>query len=97
MLRFLKVSGVSLEPEYHHGDYVLVARLPGRLASYEPGAAVAFRQPGYGLLIKKVARVDPGGCLTVIGLGASSVDSRDFGPVQPEAVLGRVIWHIRKP
>jgi type IV secretory pathway protease TraF len=49
-------------------------------------------------MIKKVERIDQGtGELFVIGSHDSSVDSRHFGPIGREALVGKVIWHIRKP
>ena len=98
MLRLIKVRGESLSPEYQEGDYVLASRLPLLLGRLRPGDAVVFQQPGYGLLIKKVAAISPDGArLEVLGAHPESVDSRRFGPIEQRAVGGKVIAHIRKP
>jgi hypothetical protein len=35
--------------------------------------------------------------LFVVGYHPDSVDSRQFGAVLPQTILGKVIWHIRRP
>ena len=57
---------------------------------------IVFRQPGYGMLIKRVDKVlDAGRAFEVRGTQVESIDSRNFGSVPRERVLGKVIWHIR--
>jgi type IV secretory pathway protease TraF len=54
--------------------------------------------PPYGTLIKRVEQVLEGGqSFFVIGTHPLSVDSRQFGPVSRQALLGRVVWHIPRP
>ena len=97
ILKLLKVTGQSLEPEYNEGDFVLVSKIPFLLASPRPGDVLAFRQPGYGALLKRVEHLEPDGGLYVLGTHPNSVDSRHFGPVRPKDVLGKVIAHVRRP
>ncbi len=96
MLRLLKIRGDSLSPEYSQGDFVLVSKIPYYLTHPSPGDVIAFHQPGYGLLIKRVQSPIPEGGVNVIGDHKDSVDSRVFGPVKEVDILGKVIWHIRK-
>ncbi len=96
MLKLLKVVGDSLSPRYEHGDFVLVSRIPFLLRSPSPGDMIAFHQPGYGVLIKRVQAVTADGSLDVTGTHPESIDSRVFGPVRATDVIGKVIWHIRK-
>lgn len=98
MLRLLKVTGQSLSPRYNEGDFVIVSKIPFFFACPKAGDVIAFRQPGYGTLIKLVDQVDPAsGELLVIGTQPESVDSRVFGPVRQTDLLGKVIWHVAKP
>jgi signal peptidase I len=98
MLRLLKVTGNSLSPRFQEGDFVIVSKIPFFFAPARPGDVVAFRQPGYGTLIKLVEGVDADrGELTVTGTQPGSVDSRVFGPVPKKALVGKVIWHVSKP
>lgn len=96
MLRFLKVTGNSLAPQYQEGDFVLISKIPFLLVPPSPGDVIAFRQPGYGLLIKRIHSLTTNGNLNVIGDHPESVDSRVFGAVNRGDILGKVIWHIRK-
>jgi signal peptidase I len=97
MLRLLKVTGYSLEPTYHEGDFVFVSKIPFLFVPPQPGDVIAFHQPGYGVLIKQVGQLSTeSDDLYVTGTHPDSVDSRQFGPVHRGDVLGKVIWHIPK-
>jgi len=94
MLKIIRITGVSLTPEYQPGDYVLVAGL----ARYAAGDVVVFERGELGMLIKRVERVLPEtDALYVVGSHPLSVDSRQFGPIPRGSVLGKVLWHIRRP
>jgi signal peptidase I len=97
MLRFLKVRGDSLAPEFQMGDFVLVSKIPFLFLRPSPGDVIAFRQPGYGLLIKRIQNLTSDGGLNVMGNHPESIDSRVFGTVRREDMIGKVIWHVRKP
>lgn len=96
MLRLLKVTGESLAPEFQEGDFVLVSKIPFLFTAPLPGDVIAFHQPGYGLLIKRIQSLSADGGLNVIGTSSASIDSRVFGTVRREDMLGKVIWHIHK-
>ena len=98
MVRLLKVTGSSLLPVYRDGDFVVVSKIPYLFGKIKRGDIVAFRQTEYGTMIKKVQRVAPTGVeIHVIGTQENSIDSRHFGPITKGDVLGKVVWHIRKP
>lgn len=98
MLRLLKVRGNSLCPDFLEGDYVLSAKVPFPAGRIRAGDVIVFRQPGYNtLMIKRVDQVlDQGKSFRVRGTQIDSTDSRDFGPVARDHLIGRVIWHIRQ-
>jgi len=96
MLRVLKVAEDSLAPEYRQGDFVLVSKIPFLFIPPSPGNVIAFRQPGYGLLIKRIENISSDGGVNVIGTHPDSIDSRVFGTVRRGDIIGKVIWHIRK-
>lgn len=96
MFRLLKVRGQSLTPEFQSEDYVLILRSSFPGFSIKTGDVIVFEQPPYGRLIKQVSQVlDSGQSLEVRGTQISSTDSRNFGPVPKDHVLGKVIWHIK--
>jgi nickel-type superoxide dismutase maturation protease len=98
MLRLIKVTGNSLWPEYREGDFVLIVKIPFSFFRYRVGDVVVFHHALYGTLIKKVERIQSqDGALFVVGYHPDSVDSRQFGAVLPQTILGKVIWHIRRP
>jgi nickel-type superoxide dismutase maturation protease len=94
----IKVTGESLSPLFHEGDYVLITTIPFVLNRIKTGDTLVFQHPSYGTLIKQVERIDEKqGTLSVTGIGPNSVDSRRFGPIRKQDVIGRVIWHIPRP
>jgi signal peptidase I len=96
MLKLLKITGDSLTPEYQNGDFVIISKIPFLFVPPSPGDVIAFRQPGYGLLIKRIESLKQNGGVDVIGSHPESIDSRVFGSIRRESILGKVIWHIRK-
>lgn len=98
MLRLLKVSGNSLWPRYRDGDYVLVSKIPVLLGMLARGHVIAFETRDYETMIKMVDSFSPDGrSICVRGTHPLSVDSRSFGPVPVKDVIGKVIWHFRRP
>ncbi len=98
MFRIIKVTGDSLSPVYNDGDFVLIVKIPIFLINIRVGDIVVFKHPIYGQLIKKVHLVsDQEDKIFVVGFHENSVDSRQFGAISKKEILGKVIWHIKKP
>jgi hypothetical protein len=95
MCRILKITGQSLEPDYHAGDFVISSRLAVRFGGFHQGDVVVVRLPGYGTLIKRIDHLD-GNHLWVGGSHPDSIDSRDFGLIGAKQVAGKVVLQIRK-
>jgi signal peptidase I len=94
MLKVMRINGESLSPEYQDGDYVLVASSWRKLS---PGDVIVFRNEKYGTMIKRlIATFAAGNSCFVMGSHPRSNDSRHFGAVPREDVIGKVIWHIHK-
>jgi signal peptidase I len=97
MLFLLKVAGSSLEPGFIEGDFVLASKIPFLFRPIRPGDVIVFNHVLYQTMIKYVEHFEPEtGEVFVIGTHPASIDSSTFGPVSLSAVLGKVIWHIRK-
>ena len=92
-LRRVAVNGDSMRPALEPGDRLLVVRF-ARLRP-KPGDVVAVvdpREPNR-VLVKRVDSVDTDGRLRVAGDNpAASTDSRTFGAVDADLVLGRAIY-----
>jgi nickel-type superoxide dismutase maturation protease len=92
------VAERSMEPALHPGDWLVVLR--GNRV--RPGHVVVARHPARTgmLLVKRAARREPDGWwLLSDNAGAATVDSRQFGPVPPELIEGRVLgryWPVRR-
>ena len=98
MLRLLKVSGDSLSPEYQDGDFVLVAKIPLLFKSLHRGDVIAFHHDLYGTIIKQVDDISiDGERFIVTGTHENSVDSTQFGAISRDVIIGKVIWHIKRP
>jgi len=94
MFKLIRVSGNSLYPEFKKGDFVLIGKIPFLLGRVRPGDIVAFRHAEYGLMIKKVETISADGAeFSVIGTHPTSIDSRKFGPVKKEQMVGKVLRH----
>jgi type IV secretory pathway protease TraF len=75
-----------------------VSKIPYLFSKSRQGDVIAFRHEAYGTMIKQVQAVSSDKDeIHVTGTQENSIDSRQFGPITTEAVLGKVIWHIRKP
>ena len=87
LLRRILVEGDSMRPTLEPGDRVVCVR--ARRVS--TGDLVAVHDPRDGrLLVKRVATVDP---LTVVGDNAeASTDSRAFGTLDADHVVGKVVY-----
>jgi signal peptidase I len=98
MIRLYKVTGESLSPFFMNGDFVMVAKVPFSRAFLKEGDIIAIRHRDYGVLIKKIENIYwSDGEIFVVGTNAGSVDSRSFGKINHKMIIGKVIWHIRKP
>ena len=80
-----------MTPEYQDGDFVLIR--PVKQAKV--GQVIVFHNQLYGTLITRVEKITEQG-VYVIGTGENSLDSRRLGPVNPEKVQGKVVWHIKR-
>jgi len=94
-LRRLVVTGDSMSPTLRPGDRVLVVGGLGPLrVPVRPGDLVALADPRRPdrIMVKRLTGFE-GSRLVVRGDNAeASTDSRHFGPVDPAAVVGRVVY-----
>lgn len=97
-----KVRGRSMEPTLDDGDRVLVLKCAYWRRGPQIGDIVLLRNPEphskRRVLLKRVTASTPAGAYFVVGDNAAgSRDSRHFGYVLPEEIIGRVVnWRIGK-
>ncbi len=96
LLKLIRVHGNSLRPEVGDGDVVLLLTWRA-LWRLRPGDLAVFRQPSYGMMIKKIERLDESArTVFVVGTHAASVDSYEFGPLPLASIVGKVIYVARR-
>ncbi|MFN8126562.1 MAG: nickel-type superoxide dismutase maturation protease [Candidatus Nanopelagicales bacterium] len=83
------VAGDSMLPAFHDGDWILIRRT----TRVGPGDVVAFPDPRRPerLLVKRITADADDGWIVHGDNAAASTDSRTFGPVAKDAVIGRVL------
>ena len=93
----VEIAGDSMRPTLQPGDWALaVAR-----ARIREGAVVLLERPDRpGLeVVKRIAAEEPGGLVVLGDNPQGSTDSRHFGPVSRDVILGRlrlVYWPPRR-
>jgi len=98
MLRVIKVAGSSLSPFFLTGDYVITSKPNLFFKDYKRDDFIVFVHPVLGILIKEILDFDPiRNVYQVQGTNSSSINSRALGEIPRDAILGKVIWHIKKP
>jgi nickel-type superoxide dismutase maturation protease len=84
------VAERSMEPALRPGDWLLVLRR-GRIRPGQVVVAQHPEQPGMLLVKRADRRQGEGWWLLSDNASAATVDSRQFGPVPPELIEGRVL------
>lgn len=94
-LRRVAVVGQSMEPKYRDGDWLLV----GLRWPITTGCVLLARDPRMQeqLVIKRAIRQVQAGWWVEGDNGARSTDSRHYGMLQPELILGRVLFRYYRP
>ena len=92
-----KIEDRSMEPEFKSGDYVLVNRLSYIFGNPRKGDIIVLKHPKEKnkFLIKRISLVTSSDEYFVVGDNKSfSQDSRHFGPIKKELIVGKVWIHL---
>jgi signal peptidase I len=92
-----RVDDRSMEPTLSPGDYVLVNRLSYKLHEPAKGDLVVVHDPQAParFLVKRIADLSVSGAYVVGDNEAMSRDSRVFGPIPRDRIVGRVWRQVR--
>ena len=83
-----------MSPDFLPGDFVIVLRHPWQ--RWHSGDDVVINHPQYGITIKRIYGIEEN-AVHLTGLHPDSVTPREIG-IQPiPAILGKVLYHVRKP
>lgn len=94
-----KVRDRSMEPAIKPGDYVLVNKLAYLFGKPSKGDVIVFKHPREKnkFLIKRIASITVSGEYFVVGDNKSqSNDSRNFGSIKKNLIVGKLFIHIKQ-
>lgn len=92
-LKFFKVIGHSMEPKIEHGDIVLASNIFYLFKKPRINDIVSFRKKDK-ILLKRITRIDEGKYFLEGDNKNDSLDSRKFGHISKEQILGKVVIKI---
>jgi len=87
-----RISDRSMLPNFKEGDYVLVLKIYFSLKS---GDVIVFERNGK-FLIKRIEQITNGKYFVAGDNRRLSKDSRHFGPITKEQIIGKVLIKIQK-
>lgn len=85
----IRIVGPSMEPAMRNGDWWIVRRTR-RLRPGDAALMVHPRRPD-ALVVKRLVRQEPRGWWVLGDNAAMSEDSRQFGPVPADLLIGRLV------
>lgn len=83
-----------MSPDFLPGDFVIVWRHPWQRWHIDDDVVINHRQ--YGITIKRICAIQENN-LTLTGLHPDSVSPSDIGSQSTDAILGKVLYHVRQP
>lgn len=93
MIRLYKVSGISMEPVFREGEYVLAETLSYLFKNPAIGELVIAESPIDGRkLLKRIVEIRGNSYFLEGDNKVHSADSRDFGAVKKDEILAKV-WY----
>jgi len=94
-MRFI-VSGNSMEPTYKTGNRLCVSRLFYTFFKPKIGDVAVLRDPRDSrLVLKRVVGITPDGYFVKGDNESGSTDSRTFGSVKKENIVGKVLFRYK--
>jgi nickel-type superoxide dismutase maturation protease len=93
ILKF-RIQEESMTPKYNPNDLILVNKIAYQFKNPRIGDEIAFKRPGGKVYFKKITKIKSKGYF-VEGLNKKqSIDSRHFGLVKKEDIIGKVLYKI---
>ncbi len=94
LIRRFKIEDLSMEPTLSPDDYVLVSGFPYLFRNPKTGDVIVFRLGGKNL-IKRIRDVSQRGYFVIGDNKENSMDSKKFGLIKKEQIIGKVILKVR--
>ncbi|RJG39539.1 S24/S26 family peptidase [Motilimonas pumila] len=93
MFKLLKVTGTSMQPSLHHGDFVVVY---SHFLNIQVGELVIAKHPSLPNMIKRVLKVDSKQRVLLAGDHSSSISSINIGWIPRSQITHKVFFRIRR-
>ena len=94
MIKAFKVEGNSLYPHLKDGQRIICLKV-FKFSRIKIDDIVIFTKPPHGLMIKQVKKIQ-GNQFFVRGTDPMSIDSRDFGLIDRDAIkYKKASWHYK--
>lgn len=88
-----RVKDRSMEPALREGTSILVNRWAYLMREPAVGDIVVVKHPREErFLVKRISGVEPEGCFLIGDNEGYSVDSREFGAVSQDLIVGKVLF-----
>ena len=97
MFRVVDVSGFSMSPTYDSNTITLATRYPNLFGGIEPKKDIILFKKNNEYFVKRVVYSNTKGYFVVGDNVYYSYDSRDFGLVTKEEVLGKLVFPRKAP
>ena len=94
LLQKYKISGHSMEPLLKTGDTVLISGFLYLFKNPKINDIVAFKEKKGEVLIKRIREVKNGGFFVSGDNKKDSLDSKDFGYISKEFIIGKLIYKL---
>ncbi len=97
-IRRFEIKDRSMEPQFREGDFVIASSLSYILKLPKVGDVVVARHPSKRemVVITRIAERTCDGRYVLVGDNASfSTESREFGPVAQNDIIGEVLLHVK--
>lgn len=97
LMRF-RIEDRSMEPTLKSGDYIIVNKLAYVFGKPSKGDVIVFKDPKEKnkFLVKRVSKIISNKYFVVGDNKRYSQDSRHFGPINKNLIVGKLLMHIRQ-
>ena len=90
----LKIIGHSMQPQIKNGESVLISSIPYLFKTPQINDIVAFKDNNEKTLIKRIKKIQNGKYFVEGDNKNDSLDSRKFGSISRNKIIGEVIFKL---
>ena len=92
MLYLRRISGNSMLPTLHNGDYIVAIRRFYK--AYKCNEIIIVEHSQFGEIIKRIEHIDANNQYWLSGDGCDSLSSQAMGAIPKQKILGALLLHI---